>query len=540
MNVRNYRFERWSGDGTLLPTVLRDQTRMLPTGLRCSLTPDGDCVELTMNARNGPAADGPGFGLSNMQVVRLSFAETETPAEGDWLPVWYGTLRVGGNPYDYDGESMIFRGMSRRLEEVTVPPGVYAEADAGAVIRQMAQAVFSSGQLGVTTGGPPPGSQLVSYDASLVPDLGFTFKLADNQEVLFGKLLDQIVADALSKLSLILVWGVRPDGRFFFKVARTDVLNIPISSRVTFGLAAPSAETPCTAVLWTIGKNNLGHLIYYRSTDTTPAALKAGSYVKEVVVGADLDPWAVLTDFTLTFDEGSGPVAASADARGRISEKIDTDGVLLLGSTSSARVSATYTVNTFTRRLYLQVAINHFAAGGGTLTVAQPGVPTVSYTAADGMMDGVQSFTRFTATLYDLPVGTVIAVSGGPDAALSGALGQAQVGLREIRGDVPNSALLDGLAKYYYTRPTVAPADIESGGFVAPSDLCGKVSTPLPNGAGDYIENVAAYEYRLTAAEGLILGVQAGQADDPARLAAASLIKSLANKAAVTGAQTSA
>jgi len=541
MNVRNYRFQRWSGDGTLLPPIYREQSYMLPTGLRASLTPDADCVEMTMNARNGPLpGNGPGLGLSNMQVIRLSFAGTENPQDSDWLPVWYGTLRVGGNPWDYDGESMTFRGMKQRLQEVTVPAGVYPEADAGAVIRQIAQAVFGSGQLGFITSGPlgtPPGSLLIQYDAALIPDLGFTFKLADNQEVLFGPLLDQVVSDALSKLGLTLVWGVKPDGRFFFKVARTDILTIPTSSLISFGLKAPSGETPCTAVLWTIGKDDQGRLIYYKSKDATAAAQRVGTYVREVVVGSDLDPWAVLGDFGFTVDSGGGPVDAGADARARISEKTDTTGVFLSGITNTARVQAVYTVNTFSRRLYLGVAINHFTAGGGTLTVARPGLPAVSYGSADGTTDGPNTFTRFKLMLYNVPAGTVITASGGPDSSLPSGLAQAELGVRDIRGEVPNTVLLDGLAKFYYSRPSVSPADIESGTFVAPEDLRGKVSTPLPTGQGDYTQNVATYEYRLTG-EGLVFGVLAGQADDPARLAAASLIKSLANKAAVTGAQT--
>jgi len=542
MKPTNYRFQRWSGDGTLLPSIYREQSYMLPTGLRASLTPDADCVEMNMNARNGPLpGNGPGLGLSNMQVIRLSFAETESPQDSDWLPVWYGTLRVGGNPHDYDGETMTFRGMKQRLQEVTVPAGVYPEGDAGAVIRQIAQAVFGSGQLGFITSGPlgtPPGSLLIQYDASLIPDLGFTFKLADNQEVLFGKLLDQVVSDALSKLGLTLVWGVKPDGRFFFKVARTDTLAIPTSSLISFGLKAPAGETPCTSVLWTIGKDDQGKLIYYKSKDPSAAALRVGTYVREVVIGADLDPWATLSDFGFTVDSGSGPADASPDARARISEKTDTTGVFLSGNSSTARVQAVYTVNTFSRRLYLGVAINHFVAGGGTLTVARPGVPAVSYGVADGSTDNApNAFTRFKLTLYNVPVGTVITASGGPDPSLPSGLAQAELGVRDIRGEVPDAVKLDGLAKFYYSRPSVAPADIESGTFVAPEDLRGQVSTPLPTGQGDYVQNVATYEYRLTG-DGLVFGVLAGQADDPARLAAASLIKSLANKAAVTGAQT--
>ena len=119
----------------------------------------------------------------------------------------------------------------------------------------------------------------------------------------------------------------------------------------------------------------------------------------------------------------------------------------------------------------------------------------------------------------------VVAVSN------SAALGDGTVtsfNTAEFRPERLNTALLDRLARFHYNIPATAPADIELREFRPPSACAGYVTL---NGWQSPVE---AWEYRLSADRGMTVGVLAGQADDPNKLAQAELIKARDGRAVIT------
>lgn len=103
----------------------------------------------------------------------------------------------------------------------------------------------------------------------------------------------------------------------------------------------------------------------------------------------------------------------------------------------------------------------------------------------------------------------------------------AQITVYEARPLVASSKL-DRIAEYYYKTPASEPADIESRVFRTPEQLAKYVRL------GDYQSIVDAWEYRLSAARGMTLGCLTGQAEDPAALAQAELIKQRDGQAVIT------
>ncbi|WP_407570736.1 hypothetical protein [Deinococcus altitudinis] len=491
----NYRLSVFPRTGGVPRTVLRDDTYMRSTGLRAGLTPDLDCVEMTMNARNGPllqGGGGPGLGLLNLQHVQLWQTASATPAEADWTAIWYGTLRQGGNPRDFSGENMVFRGMSRRLEEVTVPAGIYPSADAGAVMRQVIQAVLNGGQLGVGSV-----NQLIIYDPALVPDLGFTFKLADGQQVMFGKLLDQIVSDAQSKLGLSIVYGVRPDRNFFFGLKRSDELALSLVN-LNFTPKEPVAETPCTVVLWTVGKRVDGSIIYYSSISAD--APTYGVYTREATVGADLYPWAV-SGLTTTANDGTGPAPLTPTTLAPLLEPItaNENATLIFSDDDTHNVDFSMTLTEPAARLFVQIGIDNFTTGGGLIVDKHDGTGVRVYRAEEGSSGGIvragnatisgpglkPNARYFNLLLTDLPSGTEISATSVP-ATTGTIVTRASILIDTMRPEKVDGVLLGGLALPYYQVPASAPAEIELNDFLPPSALRGKVRVPMPP-ASDYV-----------------------------------------------------
>ena len=207
------------------------------------------------------------------------------------------------------------------------------------------------------------------------------------------------------------------------------------------------------------------------------------------------------------------------------------------------------TLNENCPRVFVQVGIENFMSGG-TLTVDRhDGGPVRRYTAEEGGTGGLArsgnfivlgagfgpAARYFNLLLTDLPSGADISMTSAP-AGAAGSVTRAAIRLDTVRPEVADRTLLDGLAQPYYQTPSAAPSEITLKNFLPPTALRGKVRIPMPPNT-DYVENVATYEYRITTDEALRLGILAGQADDPAKIAAASLIKNRDRSAIVMAAQ---
>jgi hypothetical protein len=298
LNPVTFRFLVRSAIGLYRKTVLRDATRILNKGFRLALTPERICDEMTLTARNGPSPSNPddlGLGLNPLDLVTVQFATTQMPAESDWLTVYYGEVRQGGNPYDYLGEDMVLRGLSTRLRETPTVEKAYPSMDGGALVRQLVLDTLASGLLGSVifpslsippSPEGPTDTRVVHYDASAIPDLNFTMSISPstNGQPL-GTLLDTIQATALSA-GVECRWGVRPDGVLTF-LPVLDVEMLWPAQMVEW--KPPVTEVVYTAVQWSIAKRPDGTYLKYLSV--APEASTYGTRAKPEAVGPDLKVW---------------------------------------------------------------------------------------------------------------------------------------------------------------------------------------------------------------------------------------------------------
>ncbi|WP_339098318.1 hypothetical protein WDJ50_18310 (plasmid) [Deinococcus sp. VB142] len=462
------------------------------SGLRLQVTPEGDCREGTFTAK------GQGVGLSPLDAVQITF---------DGVPIFYGEVRVGGNPYDVDGHQFTLRSLSLRLKEVTIPEGWSSpQQNAGETVRSLIAAVlpqvggaFSIGQINLP------------FDCRAI---------VNAQQQNPYALLEQIASDGAG-LGVKVRFGVNANKEFFCVPAREDVASL--SSDMLTAQArwtAPVAEAPCTAVLWYVAKKPDGSWLTHLSQ--APEVGVYGLRVKAVSLTNDKGLWSTV-DSTLSYRHavGDGQWEAFAPASALVPSELTDGKVALTTSVSTAKLNLSVTA-TFAERIDRVVV----AAKGERYLAAQNKsveLPIEAYalgiTGSTWEPNGSAHYLAVPASQVNV---TYYSFFAPPEQ--EGDTTTLKFG--ELRGEVLDRNLLDQLAKYHYNVPATAPADLELRGFYS-----GQAGNVTLNG---WQSPVDAWEYRLSAARGMCTGILAGQRDDPSKLAQAELIKARDQKAVIT------
>lgn len=493
-----------------------DQSFVFRSGLRMQVTPEGDCREATFMAK------GAGLGLRPLDAVQIAY---------NGMPIFYGEVRVGGNPHDVDGHQYTLRSLALRLREVTIPPGWSAPQQAAHLtVRSLMNAVVGQLDGTVTIG--------------TIQDLGFNARAIKNanQQNPYA-LLEQIVADGAG-MGVKVRFGVNANREFFCVRAREDVAaltNDMLTGATRF--TAPVAETPCTAVLWYVTKRQDGSWVTHLSE--APEVAVYGRRVKPIGLTSDDGLWEV-ADMTLSPSAGVSvdTWTLEKDSSGGIITSHDLN--LVKGRLTNGVGLAEYT----SARLYLnegqdgsEVALNVTTDAQRLVVVSQHGfVGTVTVRSGPNeyeLPDRRDTWAVLTVNgqeVMQLPSGTSFQYVGPINtaklslnlAARPSIRWSANLWLFEFRPERLNTALLDRLARFHYNIPASAPADIELREFRPPSACAGYVTL---NGWQSPVE---AWEYRLSADRGMTVGVLAGQADDPNKLAQAELIKARDGRAVIT------
>jgi len=511
----------WPATGGASREILRDVSFVLGgngRGLRLQVTPEGECREAVFSAK------GAGIQLAPLSAVQVSYLHL-----GIWTPIFFGEVRRGGNARDVYGEDYALRGMSRRLEEVTLSPGFSApEQAAHLTVRAIIQDVIASGQLGSPA--------LVQYVESLCPDLGFNCrKIVDAAQQNPAALLKQISEDG-AKYGVIVRWGIDPQRRFFCRPAKSDTRDVTTEAPV-IQWAPPVAETPCTAVLWYVGKDSDGNWITHKSVSADAALY--GERVKSLSLDAGVYPWRTVPHGLLT----SSNMRLLSNAEMQMLEtRGNTLPVTVISGTppptGGGAAPIPYNWYTLTGAAQRYILRAYWPAGGGGLTFRNPALPEgenmIAYVASTGDGRGVLRYGGALASLagsaqgingvfyVNLPAGTRVEI-------------KADYTEGEYTQVIPESVdaeLLDGLATFHYSSPAMEPADIQTVLFVPPVELPGRVRV-TPAVGGVYEHPLEAVEYRITS-NGMQMGWLTGQADDPNALAQASLIKRRDGEAVIT------
>ena len=481
-----------------------DQSFVFRSGLRMQITPEGDCREATFMAK------GAGLGIGPLDAVQIAYNGT---------PIFYGEVRVGGNPHDVDGHQYTLRSLALRLREVVIPPGWSApQQPAHLTVRSLLEAVLD--QLGG------------AISIGTISDLGFNCRAIKNanQQNPYA-LLEQIASDGAG-LGVKVRFGVNPNRQFFWVRAREDVAaltNDMLTGATRF--TAPVAEAPCTAVLWFVAKRPDGSWLTHLSE--APEAAVYGRRVKALSLDASVNPWQVVTgsyswlasiDYT-TWTVPPNPPGVFAD--------VLTDG--LAGPTDpaqTAQVSGEFGALVFTGDQPIQRVVyagSVWSIPPKGVSSAVPSRLTWSSTREPNLNRQIVGYGAGWASGVAYPPGNlpawVVAVS---NSVAPGDSTVTSFNTAEFRPERLNTALLDRLARFHYNIPASAPADIELREFRPPSACAGYVTL---NGWQSPVE---AWEYRLSADRGMTVGVLAGQADDPNKLAQAELIKARDGRAVIT------
>jgi len=472
------------------------------------LTPDGDCREASFTAK--------GAGL---RVPSLSAVQIEYLAPSGWTPLYYGEVRQGGNARDVNGETYILRSFAQALKEVTLPPGFSApKQPAHLTVRAIIQAAL------------PQLAGLVLYDAALCPDLGYDcreIKNANQQTV--SAFLEQIAEDGAG-MGVTVGWGVRPDRHFFFRPARTDTATLSESETLDLQWKPPIAETPYTAVLWFVAQH-AGDWLTHLSQSPDAATYRRRVKPLPVMPGVEGIRGSAYT-FTATGFWSAPPdrIPAILSGTDPISQYL-----LLLGQDDTQVIEAVFTLTEPAARLRVDVYFGGTHPGDTAryLELTAPDGRTLRRDAAQYGSTAVGGFLGYMRdTLYagavPWPAGTVIRLVSTPDPAQPVGNRLANLSFTRLVPERANAEVLDRLAQHHYSVPASEPADIELATYRAPADLAGRVTL------NDYTRAVEAWEYRLTAGRGLTLAALTGQADDPAKLAQAALIKARDGQATIT------
>lgn len=489
------------GDGPRI--IPRDESYIRATGLRMQLTPEGDCREAAFTAR------GNGLGVRTLDCVQIVYGGT---------PLFYGEVRDGGNVRDVDGHGYVLNSAVLALKEVTLSPGfVTPQQPAHLTVRAILQDVINSGQLG-----SPP---VIEFDPALCPDLGFDCRaVKDAFQQNAHALLERIAQDGAG-YGVTVRFGVRPDRRFFCQAAQVTVRALNPEEMISVNWREPVAEAPVTAVLWYIAKRSDGTWLTYLSESPEVALYRRR--VKSVAVENTDGLWAPVLGGAYTEDPESEAYYWGKDStvltdnltddRATVTRKVDAPAVLPL----------TFTVTTgqqVDRVVISGQAVNQNVKpapdGSGRVEVFRE-VLSATVTLGDQVQTRPLDWTP--QTYYGIGTATAVTISvptNRPEGWYT------QLDLTEFRPEQLRRDLLDRLARYHYKTPAPEPADIELLTFIPPAELPKYITlTGHPNVAGTYQSIVDAWEYRLSAERGMTLGCLAGQAEDPAVLAQADLIK---------------
>lgn len=532
-----YRFQVKDALGNFRATVDRDSSFILGTqGMRWSLTPEQICQEMTLVARNGAVNGSGGLGFKPLNLVTL-----EVSADGTtYTPVYYGQVRIGGNPNDYLGESMTLRGLDARLRTTPTPEGAYAQMDGGAQARALITDTLTTGNLGKlytlqalsVAGGPP--TSIIKYDPALVPDLGFNAPpITQTNHQPLGLFLDNIVT-AAAAAGFKVRWGVRPDGYITMKVVNTVETAWNNASAIW---KPPNAEVIYTAVNWAVEKRqDTGKILYYLSKGPGFALYGAESTEKQLV---GLNPWTPLA-LTPTYTGTATPSPSGGDTAAIIRDNDLTSSVTL--TDAAATVSASLTIpQGGAMRLYVDA----------TSSTGQPAQITITYTSSTynqgpndpdngGFTKAVYyadgNFASHMGVFGGLPAGAVVTLKTLPLSTGGGAT----LVIREFRLELLNTAALDAAATAYYRTPELEPGDIYKQGLLLPSELGGKIRTPRVAGGPDYVANVNLWEYEVNRGNAVRTTAKIGDPDDPDKVARNTLIQRLASNATAQAVQASA
>lgn len=479
-----------------------DQSFIFRSGLRMQITPEGDCREATFMAK------GAGLGLRPLDTVQIAY---------NGVPIFYGEVRVGGNPHDVDGHQYTLRSLALRLREVVIPAGWSApQQPAHLTVRSLLEAVLD--QLGG------------AISIGTISDLGFNCRAIKNanQQNPYA-LLEQIASDGAG-LGVKVRFGVNPNRQFFWVKAREDVAaltNNMLTGATRF--TAPVAEAPCTAVLWFVAKRPDGSWVTHLSE--APEVAVYGRRVKALSVDASVNLWRPVTgryafykkdgaeNWVFVKELSSDDAAKLADPDNTatlyfVHPNIESSG-LLLEFVPDGRVD---------RMTAISSTVSS-PNGAGFLPIVQIGLKLSGF--------GFPGCLIWADTIVPGGSGTVYrrAASEGPLRPFTSAVasqGLSALFVTQLRGEQYDRDLLDRLARFHYNIPASAPADIELREFRPPSECAGYVTL---NGWQSPVE---AWEYRLSADRGMTVGVLAGQADDPNKLAQAELIKARDGRAVTT------
>lgn len=542
--IDNWELRVWSPVGAGPRVISRDESFIRSSGLRMQLTPEGDCREAAFEAR------GDRLGIAPLDCVQVVYGG---------IPLFYGEVRVGGNVRDTDGHGYTLRSLALSLKEVTLSDGFATpQQPAHLTVQAILRDVQGSGALGSPS--------VIDFDAALCPDLGFDCRaVVDAHQQTAASLLERIAEDGAA-YGVTVRYGVRPDRKFFCRAADTDSCEIQRGDIASLTWQEPVAETPVTAVLWYIAQGDNGSWVTHLSE-----APEAGVYrrrVKALTLGAGVDTGALgLTEQWVTVDWASFEVLNFRFATDEASSKQDktlasmTDdekrSILNALSQGSAKLFFGYMLlmiqkgeeasfKVVASRAFTQLSLS-LSGTIGMNTAVKDGYPAedVLQQGSDGttaalkvkvLVDGIYRQTlRLTETesrhVLNYPgreVALVVDWSGYSDEALK----RSTLALRltRLRGEYANPAslgLLDRLARYHYSTPTPTPADIELRTFISPAELPKYVTL------GGWQSLVDGWEYRLTAERGMTLACLAGQAEDPASLAQAELIKARDGQAVI-------
>ncbi|WP_414656760.1 hypothetical protein ACINK0_11355 [Deinococcus sp. VB343] len=523
------------------------------SGLRLQVTPEGDCREATFTAK------GEGVGLSPLDAVQIVF---------DGVPIFYGEVRVGGNPFDVDGHQFTLRSMALGLREVTIPSGWSApQQSAGATVRSLIESVLPQLDGAFTVG------QIdLPFDCRAIVNAHHQNPYA---------LLEQIAADGAG-LGVKVRFGVNANREFFCVPAREDVAAL--SSDMLTGQSkwtAPVAEAACTAVRWLLAKKPDGGWVTRLSR--APEASVYRSRVKVLSLTDTRGLWSIApfttraSDGVTTLTDDPGIKAALIDGTPKY-VSTPTPGlheytgasVTLSAETDDGQVYLEQTLSQGADYLRIDVAWINGDPAGNKLVITEPGKPPREFKATDlkrqitgrplgstivqidlkstGKVDdkGNVTTTGTGSTTVSLPTdnsvtpptdgppklefwelapGTVVRLEGASKPSAEEVMRRVKITLSECRPEVCDPDLLDRLARHHYDIPATAPANLELRGFHP--DRAGNVTL------GGWQSPVDAWEYRLSADRGMCTGVLAGQRDDPNNLAQAELIRARDQRAVI-------
>ena len=513
-----------SARGQFKRNIDMNASYLLEAGWKASITPEGICEEATGLFRNGvhPLDGTPGLGLQYGDIV-LFQVRIGSASDSTGVNLYYGQLKLGGNQYDYEGENMVFSSLMTKLRATPTPDASYAQMDAGALARALTQATMNSGILGTTgtpgsvgiNGAAQPGSMLspISYDPAAMPDLGFTMTLlATNQQPL-GVLLDQIVATGKAA-GIDLRCGVRYDSVLTLVPVSTVEVPWP-ADHITW--KPPQGLVLYTGVLWAISKRTDGTWLRYLSQ--APEAATYGCEVKMLGVNLGVKPWK--------------PIVIAQGIVGSVA--VTPAGADTIAIAADGRTDTFFTVSNGAAAASVQLTIPAGGAGRLYVDAQSTGLPASIYITSPSV-NGTFALRAndpnnggFTAAEYfpdyflnfGLPAGGMVTLTAAPNATVS----SPTLTVKEFHLDLLDTVLLDGLAKYHYSVPLDAPGDLYRAGILLVSDLGGKIRTPRPNGAPDYLANVALWEYSISAAGGVQTAAKTGDPDDPLKAAQAALIR---------------